>query len=369
MGVIFKIISSEDNWIDGEAVDQLCKTAALKGVQQVYGMPDLHVGIGYPVGCCIITENIIYPQLAGSDIGCGMSLFQTTLQKKKLKLERLLKKVHGLESCSFQNYKSFLDNHGVRHTDYDKHLGTVGGGNHFAEIQVVHEIFDSQALSALNLDPDLCQVLIHSGSRGYGKSILSKALELSTEGLAPKHSDKYFTEHDNALLWAQANRNIIAKRLSEQMNCKLELVLDVCHNWIEKRIIDGEINYIHRKGAAVADCGPIVIPGSRGTLTYLVEPTPKVGEIGWTLAHGAGRKWSRTQANDRLRRRYKVSELEQNRFKGRIICEDKKLIFEEAPDAYKDIEIIIRDLADKGYIKIIASFAPQLTYKTRSKCD
>ena len=81
-----KIIASEQNWIEGWAIAQLNKTAELPGMKLVVGMPDLHPGKGNPIGAAFVTEKIFYPYLVGSDIGCGMGLWKTTLKKKKSSL-------------------------------------------------------------------------------------------------------------------------------------------------------------------------------------------------------------------------------------------------------------------------------------------
>jgi release factor H-coupled RctB family protein len=110
----------------------------------------------------------------------------------------------------------------------------------------------------------------------------------------------------------------------------------------------------------------IVIPGSRGDLTYIVQPRLAGADRALhSLAHGAGRKWSRSEARARLSDRYRIADLERTKLGSRVICEDKDLIFEEAPQAYKDIHRVIADLAEAGLIDIIASLRPLITYKTR----
>ena len=83
-----RLIASTKSWIEGEAVRQLYAAAELDGVQEVVGFPDLHPGRGYPVGAAIITQNVIYPHLAGGDIGCGIGLWSTDLLRRKAKLDR-----------------------------------------------------------------------------------------------------------------------------------------------------------------------------------------------------------------------------------------------------------------------------------------
>ena len=126
-----------------------------------------------------------------------------------------------------------------------------------------------------------------------------------------------------------------------------------------------ETVWLHRKGAVAADGDFVVIPGSRGSLSYLVKPTGDGESHAWSLAHGAGRKWARSEARLRMRERFSVAELAQTGFGGRVICEERDLLYEEAPAAYKNIEAVVQDLVDAGLVSVIATFRPLLTYKTR----
>ena len=85
----------------------------------------------------------------------------------------------------------------------------------------------------------------------------------------------------------------------------------------------------------------------------------------WSLAHGAGRKWARSEARLRIRERFSVPELAQTPLGGRVICEERDLLYEEAPAAYKSIETVIQELVDAELVSVIATFRPLLTYKTR----
>jgi release factor H-coupled RctB family protein len=109
----------------------------------------------------------------------------------------------------------------------------------------------------------------------------------------------------------------------------------------------------------------VVIPGSRGSLAYLVKPLGDGRNRAWSLAHGAGRKWARSETRLRIRERFRVHQLTQTALGGRVICEDRDALYEEAPAAYKNIEAVIQDLVDAGLVSVIATFRPLLTYKTR----
>ena len=122
---------------------------------------------------------------------------------------------------------------------------------------------------------------------------------------------------------------------------------------------------LHRKGAVEAESGFVVIPGSRGSLSYIVKPIGDGESRAWSLAHGAGRKWARSDARQRMRERFSVSELAQTSLGGRVVCEERDLLYEEAPAAYKNIEAVIADLVAAGLVSVIATLRPLLTYKTR----
>lgn len=100
-------------------------------------------------------------------------------------------------------------------------------------------------------------------------------------------------------------------------------------------------------------------------MNYLVKPIGDGESHAWSLAHGAGRKWARSEARLRMRERFCVPELAQTPLGGRVICEDRDLLYEEAPAAYKSIEAVIQDLVDAGLVSVVATFRPLLTYKTR----
>jgi release factor H-coupled RctB family protein len=179
-------------------------------------------------------------------------------------------------------------------------------------------------------------------------------------------AEKYHRGHDFAVRWACANRALIARRFGIALGAEAECVWDGCHNSITRQQTDGEPVWVHRKGAVVADSDPVVIPGSRGSFSYLVKPTGDGESHAWSLAHGAGRKWARSDTRLRMRERFGAHQLVQTPLGGRVICEQRDLLYEEAPAAYKNIEAVIQDLVDAGLVSVIATFRPLLTYKTRA---
>jgi release factor H-coupled RctB family protein len=328
----------------------------------------LHPGKGTPVGAAFVTEGVIYPHLIGGDIGCGMALFKTDLVRHDAKLDRWAGLYFHLEHPWDEDVGDYLAASDLQSTEFDSDLGTIGGGNHFAEIQAVEKVHDAVAFKHTGIGKEQLVILVHSGSRGMGESILRAHVnECRASGVAAESfaGEEYLNGHNHAVRWAKANRALIAKRFASKLGAEAECVWDGCHNSITRHESDDEVVWVHRKGAVAADNEFVVIPGSRGSFSYIVKPTGDGESHAWSLAHGAGRKWARSDARQRMRERFSVSELAQTPLGGRVICEERDLLYEEAPAAYKNIEAVIQDLVDAGLVSVIATFRPLLTYKTR----
>jgi release factor H-coupled RctB family protein len=359
------IISSEKNWLEQAAVDQLTSISTLPGVIKAIGLPDLHPG-KTPVGAAILTEGVIYPHLVGNDIGCGMTMFMTDIEKRKLKLERLLKKVESIENLKEISLPDYEE---TASSPLGSSLGTIGGGNHFAELQETETVFDEEVFSHLGFDKNQIMLLVHSGSRGYGQTILDESIKLyeAQKGLQSSSiaAREYLAKHDDAVHWAAINRTLIAYRMLKAFGVHTQAIklVDSTHNSVCLKELEHQSIFIHRKGASPSDAGAFVIPGSRGSLTYLVMPTDPSYISGYSLAHGAGRKWERSMCRSRLENKYTKETIKYTKFKGRVICHDHHLLFEEAPEAYKNIDTVIQSLLDFELIKVIATFKPILTYK------
>jgi release factor H-coupled RctB family protein len=364
------LFASTASWIEGESLRQLERVASLPGMARVAGFPDLHPGKGSPVGAAMLSKGAFYPYLVGSDVGCGMGLFATDLSVAKAKPEKWSQKLHDLEVPWDGDTAAWLEERGVRADDFDGSVGTIGGGNHFAELLRQREVHDPEAFKALGLDESELVLLVHSGSRGLGEALLRSHTDRFRDGSLAAGSEEaaaYLARHANAMAWSTANRELIAHRLVEQLGSDYRTVTDLTHNSVTTLTIDGEQSFLHRKGAAPSDTGPVVIPGSRGAASYLVMPAGDQERNLWSVAHGAGRKWNRSECAGRLRKRYSADALRKTGLGSYVICEDKELLYEEAPQAYKDIEAIIGDLVSFGLIKVIASFTPVLTYKVRER--
>jgi release factor H-coupled RctB family protein len=364
-----RLFASPGAWMEGEAVRQLCAVSRLHGVRQTVGFPDLHPGKGVPVGATFVTSDVIYPHLIGGDIGCGMALWKTDLLRRKAKLDRWAELRFDLEHRWEGSVAGWLQDFRLLSNRFDREMGTIGGGNHFAELQAVECVLDEPEFEMLGLSRDHLVLLVHCGSRGCGHSIqFEHAAEHGAVGITPcsQEGTAYLRNHDLALRWARANRALIAYRFLAALGAEGQCAWGGCHNRISAQdTADGNV-WIHRKGAVAADAGPAVIAGTRGSLSYLVKPVGDGESHAWSLAHGAGRKWSRSESRLRARERHRVAELTQTPLGGRVICEPRDLLYEEAPMAYKSIESVIAALEDAGLVEVIATFRPLLTYKTRA---
>lgn len=374
------LIASKETWIEGLAIDQLIKTSELTGMHRVAGMPDLHPGRGYPIGAAFFTLNKIYPALVGNDIGCGMALWQTSAKVSKVNLDKLAKKFEHVELPLDESWYSMIENRksekGITTNEYDRALGTIGGGNHFAEFQAIDEVYDQKSLDELGLNKNHLQLLVHSGSRGLGQSILVEHItKHNHDGLNTDDDDfqNYMIKHDEAVRWAELNRELIAKRFLEAIRAKGDCALDINHNLVSAKKIDDCDGWLHRKGATPSDKGYVVIPGSRGDYSYLVKPlesnNDNLSTSLYSLAHGAGRKWKRGECHSRLGHKYKREDLYRTALGSRVVCGNKELLYDEAPQAYKKCETVISDMVDAGLIEVVAKLRPVLTFKTNGDCS
>jgi release factor H-coupled RctB family protein len=354
---------SPRSWIEGKAVQQLETLAKLPGVAAVAAMPDLHPGKYGPVGCAMLAAEV-HPLFVGADIGCGMGLFQLDVPIRKLRADKTAERLRALDGAWDGDPAMVLAEAGLASTAFDASLGTIGGGNHFCEVQAIDEIADPEAAAKAGLDPALAYVLVHSGSRGLGYAVLEKHLAAGGQPLDPasEAGAAYLDEHGHAARWAAINRRTIASRTAEALRADCRAVTDLGHNLAERH----PEGILHRKGAAPADRGLVPVPGSRGDLSYLAEPlAPARPETLASLAHGAGRKYDRSSMHGRVGTvKSDLQRLNRNPFGGLVVCENRDLLVEEAPEAYKSAGRVIADLVEFGLARTVATFRPLVTFKT-----
>eukprot|EP00826_Nyctotherus_ovalis_P064613 TRINITY_DN9482_c0_g1_i2.p1 TRINITY_DN9482_c0_g1~~TRINITY_DN9482_c0_g1_i2.p1 ORF type:complete len:495 (+),score=128.91 TRINITY_DN9482_c0_g1_i2:99-1583(+) len=375
--------------LEEDSVQQLTNCAKLKGVVLAVGLPDLHPGKGYPIGSSIITQGLIYPHLVGEDIGCGMSLVRTGIAATKQKAEKWYKQLLGIEGRAGTELEEFAAKapfewpkgravppvEGLKDAVAAR-FGTVGRGNHFVEIQELFQVANEELFKQLNMDQNQIYMLIHSGSRNYGE----KVYEAYTSKHGTKPADisspeaaEYLAEHNKALAYARRSRAVIAYRILSQIENidtswiteGSSCVIDTCHNYIEQ--LQAKNQFVHRKGAAPGNAGMIIIPGSRGAYSYIVKPVEEnIAISGYSLAHGAGRAMKRSKALAKGKTIYPNSNLLiKTELGSLVICENKELLYEEAPLAYKNINMVIEDLLRHKLIEVVAVMKPIVTYKYR----
>jgi release factor H-coupled RctB family protein len=398
------LIASNKLWLEDAAIGQLKTTAQLPGMQHVVGLPDLHPGRGYPVGAAFFSSGRFYPALVGNDIGCGMALWQTDILAAKAKPDKLDQQLgnldHAIDEAEWavleqlepalaaqrQALAAALTEAGVyagigagigARIDGAalNSLGTIGGGNHFIELQVVDQVLDPARFEAAGLQAKRLQVLVHTGSRGLGQQILRRHVDqFGHAGLEAGSSaaQQYLQQHACALQFARLNRRLVALRVLQRLRCSGALVLDVHHNFVAPQTIGNLVGWLHRKGASPSDAGLVMLPGSRGDYSYLLAPNEQAGEAAlyslYSLAHGAGRKWQRGDCKGRLFKLATPQQLTRTALGGRVICEDKALIYEEAPQAYKNVDSVVDCLTGAKLAQPVARNKPLISYKTRGEC-
>ena len=443
--------------MEEEALAQLENAACVPGVVRVLATPDIHVGFGVPIGCVLASRSHLVPAAVGYDINCGMRLMSTPFKAREFPLEAvtrslgravplgegkrnlkvsvpaleevLARGVSGLSAVAeevgerfvgwdpaeMEKDIPFLEDRGRLPGDPGSvspaakergrfQLGTLGGGNHFVEIQEVERIMDVSAARRLGLEEGGVTIMVHSGSRGLGHQVASDYMRLAKAGkgkhttgpggLAALEADsgrgrRYLGAMNAAANFAYANRHVLTCLVRREVRyytdpgAELRVIYDVTHNILKKEIHGGETLYVHRKGATRAfsadrmkgtpyeDLGqPVIIPGSMGTGSYLLLPGPKAEESLFSVNHGAGRVLSRSAASgrDRRGRARGTAAVSDEEFRKSmegilLICEDRRTIKEEAPAAYKDIDEVIRVVEGAGLAKPVARMRPLAVLK------
>ena len=344
-------------WIEGRALQQIEDVATLEGVSRIASFPDLHPGRYGPVGMAALSSRI-HPLLVGNDIGCGMALFHLDLPVRKLRLDKAATRLRALEGAWEGNASERLEEAGLDPSAAPSSLGTIGGGNHFCEIQAV----DAAHAEGMP-DTSSTYLLVHSGSRSLGESVLSSVPDGLGLGLDPEGDAgaAYLSAHDHAVRWAALNRAVIAERAAEALRCDVHLLCDVPHNLVRRT---GE-GWTHYKGAAAAPVGGLApVAGSRDSLSHVVRTLPGIASSLGGISHGAGRKHDRASMHHRVgSSRSDREAMARNQWGGVIVCEDRSLLLEESASAYKDAGRVVADLAEHGLVEHVAAMRPLVTFK------
>lgn len=358
--------------IDPEALEQLKNVSTLPFVHPhgVVAMPDVHVGIGATVGSVIATDHAVIPAAVGVDIGCGINAVRLSLQATDLpdnlapirhQIERDVplgpggahkhKNMPKFDPELAQRLKLLMAKHPrLEKNQAQRQIGPLGSGNHFIEICLDQN--------------DSVWVMLHSGSRGIGNLIgryfIEKAktkmealgIPLSDADLAylPDDSDD-FHDYVEAVQWAQdyafENRRVMMDKTIAALRRHIKKPFHITqeainchHNYVEQEEHFGRKLWVTRKGAIRARAGDLgVIPGSMGQRSYIVRGKGNLDSY-CSCAHGAGRKFSRTQA----RKQFTVDDL-RAQTEG-VECRKDAAVLDELPSAYKDIDEVMENQKD-----------------------
>jgi len=358
-----KIWLSNLNELEGETLQQALNLTKLPFTyRQVALMPDAHTGYGMPIGGVMATEETIVPYAVGLDIGCGMRAALTPYMAEDVASERLRSYLAKIRNAIPQGFDWHPGNQQGEVLDrmpmhlplfqaedkrIRKQLGTLGGGNHFIELQK-----DEQGR---------LWVMIHSGSRNIGKQTAEhfhrKAkdlcrklrVELPTSELSflpldsPEGQD-YLDAMNWCLDFAFANRQRMMEFVMDILQCSPRDELDIHHNYAALEKHFGRQVWVHRKGAVRAGAGERgVIPGSMGAPSYIVEGRGNP-ESFLSSSHGAGRRMGRREAKRKIPVDQVLQELKS--LGVEISTGNLKELPEEAAQAYKDIDRVLAEEED-----------------------
>ncbi len=328
-------------------------------------MPDFHVGYGMPIGGVFATAGGVVPNAVGVDIGCGMiamrtdieadSLDRDTLQKIRVEIHARVPVGNGPGGNHKEPQELFMGNEiGAEHPilgglmSLAQHqIGTLGGGNHFLELQK---------------DEDgHVWFMLHSGSRGLGHKVCTHYENVAKAYMKTFHSaipdpdlaflpesvpeyGQYLDEMTWCLRFAEASRNRMLDAMTEAYSAATGREfghgspIQTHHNYAAMERHMGETVLVHRKGAVKAD-GPVIIPGSMGTASYVGEGLSNRVSFG-TCSHGAGRVLGRKQANRTITHEQAVESMKN------VVYGIRQGDYEEMPAAYKDVDRVMENQRD-----------------------
>jgi len=337
-------------------------------------MPDAHEGYGMPIGGVMAAENTIVPNAVGVDIGCGMYAVKTSLdviQDKQLK--KLMSEIRKLVPLGFKHQKQRQDislmppsgnifANGIVDQEFEnarEQIGTLGGGNHFIEIQKGSD--------------GHIWIMVHSGSRNIGHKVAAyynrtakklneqwhsdvpRSVDLAFLPVEVPEAKQYMAEMQYCVDFAFANRKLMMRNIQSVFHDEFgkdysELrLINIAHNYAARENHFGKNVLVHRKGATSAKKGEQgIIPGSQGTKSYIVRGLGNK-ESFTSSSHGAGRVMGRKQAQRTLDLKEEKEKLD---MLGIIHAIRHQRDLDEAPGAYKDIDEVMKNQTDLVEIEV-----------------
>jgi tRNA-splicing ligase RtcB len=446
-GIVYADDAMMNDIRQDESLKQVANVAHLPGIVDAsLAMPDIHWGYGFPIGGVAATDaedGVVSPGGVGYDINCGVRLVSSGFAREQIvpRLRDLVKAMYvrvptGVGAhrrdlkLSVSDLKGVLQ-HGARWAvergygsandlDYieeggtlagadpalvserafargQSQLGTLGSGNHFAELQYVAEIYDEGVAAAFGLTRNQVTVMIHSGSRGLGHQVCEDYLrvmiraadkygidlpdrQLCCAPLKSPEGRQYLSAMSAAANFAFANRQVMAhwvrESLAETMGTTSEqtgvrTVYDVCHNIAKFETFPAGKVCVHRKGATRAyppghpqtpatyrEVGqPVLIPGDMGRYSYVLVGTEGAYQQTFgSSCHGAGRRWSRSHAKRQAKGQAVIKDLESRGIV--VMAAGIATVAEEMPEAYKDVADVVRVVHEAGVARRVAQLRP-----------
>lgn len=344
-------------------------------VVHVAVMPDVHLANDVCVGTAMATRRLVYPSAVGGDIGCGMYAMAFDASAQMLRdpghagrvLRSLAQRIpiHRRHRARAISLQTSLQANSLSHrslisvlNDVGKlQLGTLGGGNHFVELQA-----DEQ---------DRLWLMIHSGSRAMGQAIKAhhianatlRSASMMALDIAAPAGQAYLHDQEWGRQYALANREAMASKVIEllrevfNINPVESSVIRCDHNHVRIEKHFGQLLLVHRKGAMPADDGMAgVVPGSMGTISYHVTGRGYPQSLR-SSAHGAGRLLSRHAARQRFTRQDLSRQMSNVWFDPRLT----DALREESPKSYKDVRSVMQ--AQEPLVRIDRVLRPVVVYK------
>lgn len=352
--------------VEPGCTEQLDNLARLPfAFRHIAAMPDIHEGYGMPIGGVFAAVGAVIPNAVGVDIGCGVRAIRTNLRVEEIRsnLRPILNQIQRAIPTGFNWHKkaqpdSIFDQAPVeipiiaQELKNARHqIGTLGGGNHFIEIQ-------SDVEGGV-------WIMLHSGSRNLGKQVADvynrKAMELSEKlpvaipkewqlaylPLDTELGQEYLRAMNFCLAFARANRQKMMGWIKEILGnfypgLTVEKELDVHHNYAAFEEHFGQEVLVHRKGAVLAE-GEVIIPGSMGSASYIAQGLANP-ESFRSCSHGAGRKMGRGEARRQISVETVINEMRElgvELFKAK-----KDDVAEECRQAYKEIDVVMENQRD-----------------------